>query len=166
MAISVIRNNKAKWSPEELTERVLGSEITRQGATAVTVTSTESTFEVDVVASVASPPQQSLELVTPGASLVEAVQSISQISYMDKKFSINFVKVGLPDRALLGSARIESSIEGTRIGRPGVVVGEINELENTTFIDLVGRVSHLAVKGTCVASEGNGTKQNREFHGG
>lgn len=64
----------------------------------------------------------------------------------------------LRDWAFAGRATIEATTEGARIGGPGVVIGEVDNLESTTLIRFIVRGSHLAVEGTGMAEEGNGTQ--------
>lgn len=52
----------------------LSREVAGQGATAVAVASIQGALKVDVVATITGAPHKAVEVVTAGASLVEAVQ--------------------------------------------------------------------------------------------
>lgn len=116
----------------------------------------QSTLKVNIVASITRTPHESTKLISSSAGLIKA----DDLSATSDRCYLGY----LLDRAFGASTAVESSIKGTRIGRTAVVVGEIDDLENTTLVGLIGRGGHLAVEGACLADKGSGSEEERELH--
>lgn len=113
---------------------------------------TQSTLKVNVVASITSTPHESTKLISSSAGLIEADRTC-QICFGDMTSDY------LLDRALGAGTAIESSVQSTSIGGTTVVVGEVDNLENTTLVGFIGRSGHLAVEGACLADKGSSSQE-------
>lgn len=117
----------------------------------------QSTLKVNIVASIASTPHEGTKLISSSTGLIKADRTCQP----DFK---NIPSDYLLDRAFGASTAVESSIQSASVGRAAVVVGEVDDLENTTLVGFIGRGRHLAVEGACLADKGSGSQEQRELH--
>lgn len=122
--------------------------------------SIESTQEVNVVASITSPPDLRRELIVSTTDFLKASRMSDVVSGCCFRGRINLL-----DRTLSACASIETTINDTVVSRSSSVVKQVDCLGNlTTLAWVVGIGTQLTVPGSGAAGQSKRTEETGDLH--
>lgn len=102
----------------------LGRNVTRKRSAAISTVWAKSSLEIDVMATIRRPPNQSIKVITSRGRFAESgYHLVTRIQYNTYCFVWN-----LPNRAFRRHASTKAVVNFGFVFRPGVVIGQVDEL--------------------------------------